>query len=278
MLKKPLYYKNPREAKLERAKQALYPPPALIYNTYEVAAMAFYEKFMKAMSPVIEKYHRLEVHGLENIPPAGEGFILAPNHSGWFGWDAVVVGSILKDRKVRWLSWSYEKEHPEWNRMVAAFDAILHNNERPFPYGEIVNGILKPGGIFGIFPEGNSNPMSKWYRLRPFFPGFIRVSAMAGAPIIPVSVSGLEEASPILWAKEEEREPIKHAVALPVVFPTKVIVRFGTPSMSGLDANGLQDREALRAAAEKIQIEVLRLLKNDRPEAYAENAAGKRIG
>lgn len=66
--------------------------------------MSFYEKFVKVMSPLVERYHRLEVYGLENIPPEGEGFILAPNHSGWFGWDAVVISSVLKDRIVHWLA------------------------------------------------------------------------------------------------------------------------------------------------------------------------------
>jgi len=237
--------------------------------------MPFYDDFLRIMSPVISAYHRLEVHGTENLPPAGEGFILAPNHSGWFGWDAVVISSTIRERQVRWLSWSYEKEHPLWDKTVGAFNCILYNNEKPFPYEYASEEVLKKGDVVGIFPEGNSNPVSRWYRLRPFFPGCVRLAAMADVPIVPVAVAGLEEASPILWAKEEKNEPIKTAVALPVVFPTKAIVHFGEPVR--YDIGGTGGNDDLWAAAGKLQSEVLKLLRKYRPRAYAENRRGERI-
>ncbi len=239
--------------------------------------MWLYDVLLKTMSPVIGAYHRLEVHGAEKLPRVGEGFILAPNHSGWFGWDAVIISSTITERGVRWLSWSYEKEHPLWDKTVEAFNCIMYNNEKPFPYEFVSEEVLKKGGVVGIFPEGNSNPMGKWYRLRPFFPGCVRLSVMAGVPLVPVAVAGLEEASPILWAKEEKREPIKTAVALPVVFPTKAIVRFGEPVRYDIGDEAVGNKEALWAAAGKLQLEVLKLLKQDRPRAYAENRHGIRV-
>jgi hypothetical protein len=83
-------------------------------------------------------------------------------------------------------------------------------------------------------------------------------------------VSGLEEASPILWAKEEEHEPIKDSIALPTVFPTKVHIHFGEPMRTGLTPADLNDREALRAVSDKFRNEVLKMLRNYRPKAYAE--------
>lgn len=235
--------------------------------------MSFYNIAMKVLAPVAEVYHRLEVRGAENLPPEGEGFIVAPNHTNWFGWDGIVVSAALKDREARWVSWSYEEKIPFWDAAVRAFGGILYNNRREFPYREVCDEILKKGKVVGIFPEGNNNTVADWYRLRPFLPGCVRMSVMSGAPIVPAAVAGLEEASPILWAKEEEKEPISFLVALPVVFPTKVTVHFGRPVYPGLTERQLDDRAALYAAAREIQLEVLELLKIYRPKARAENSS-----
>jgi 1-acyl-sn-glycerol-3-phosphate acyltransferase len=232
--------------------------------------MSFYEHFIKTASPLIKLYHRLDVYGEEHVPPPGEPFIIAANHSGWFGWDAIVIGSALPGHKINWVAWSYKKEHPSWDAMVEAFGSILVSRDIEFPYDKAKNEILARGGAVGFFPEGNSNPMGKWYRLRPFLPGFARLAAMAGVPIVPCAVAGLEEASPILWAKEEEKEPIKTAVALPVVFPTKTIIEFGKPVRLDFGKSASPDKEKLYAAAGEIQLEVLSLLRKHRPRAYAE--------
>ncbi len=235
--------------------------------------MSFYKNLVNFIAPVAKAYHRIEIEGIENVPPSGEGFIVVANHSGWFGWDAIVIGALLSEHIVHWLAWSYEKEHPSWDLSVKALDGILCNKEKPFPYGDAVD-MLKRGESVGIFPEGNSNPMTKWYRLRPFLPGFARLAAMSGATVLPCAVAGLEEASPILWAKEEIGEPIKTSIALPVVFPTKVHMCFGAPMRFGADPG---DRDALLAAAAETQREILSLLKRYRPKAYAESADGRTI-
>jgi 1-acyl-sn-glycerol-3-phosphate acyltransferase len=236
--------------------------------------LSFYRNFINFIEPFAKAYHRLEVNGLENVPPPGEGFIVAPNHSGWFGWDAIVVSSVLKEHFVHWLAWSNEKERPSWDFSVRALGGILYSREKPFPYGDVSENILKAGEAVGIFPEGKISPISKWYRLRAFFPGFARLAVMAGVPVLPCAVAGLEEASPVLRTKEEVGEPVKPIVALPVIFPTKVHVRFGEPMRFDVD---IKDRAALNAAAEKTQREVLRLLKHNRPKACVETFGGETV-
>ena len=238
--------------------------------------MSVYKYLIKMMSPVIKNYHRLEVFGMENIPRLGDGFIITPNHSGWFGWDAAVISSILENREIHWVAWSYEGMNPLWDIAVKASNGILCNNRKNFPYEEVSEKILKKGNVVGIFPEGNSNPVGKWYRLRPFLPGCVRLSILADVPILPVAVSGLEEASPMLWGKEEEKEPIFLMIALPVVFPTKVIVHFGKPLYPDVKKEELNDKNKLYSAAQAIQLEVLKLLKRYRPNAYAECVRGEK--
>lgn len=239
--------------------------------------MEFYKRAINGISPLIKLYHGLEAFGTENIPPPGEGFIVTPNHANWFGWDALVVGSILKDRKIRWVAWSYENVNPLWDLQSKAFGAILYNRNKKFPYEKISEEMRTQGTVVGIFPEGNNNTIRKWYRLRPFFPGCVRLSVMAGVPIVPVAISGLEEASPIFWIKEEEGETPTWLLAFPGIFPTRVKVRFGEPVHPKIAKKKLNDKDELWKAAEKIQLDVLKLLKNDRPKAYAETFQGTTI-
>lgn len=229
--------------------------------------MEFYEQIIGALSPIIKVYHRPDCHGLENLPPAGQGFILAPNHTNWFGWDAMVISSVIRDRAIRWLSWSYEDSMPWWDFQVKLVNGILHNNNHEFPYAELSAAIKNDGAVVGMFPEGNNNTVKNWYRVQKFFPGCVRLAVMSGCPILPVSVAGLEEASPIFWKKEEENAPPALLIAVPFLFPTKVSVRIGEPIYPALAETELNDKSSLMRETEIIRDEVFKLLKQDRPSA-----------
>jgi len=231
----------------------------------------FYRKFFRYTGPLIKLYHRAESFGAENLPPAGAPFILAPNHTNWFGWDALLLSSILEDHEVSWVSWDYEEELPLWHRAVALFDPIFCGAGKQFPYRRVCEEVLGRGGVVGIFPEGNNNTMKDWYRLRPFFPGCVRLAVLSGAPVVPVSVAGIEEASPIILAKETPGEPITDIVAPPFPLPTKAVVRFGAPFHPRLNEADLGSVETLQSAARDLQLRVLELLRNDRPGARAES-------
>ena len=87
---------------------------------------------------------------------------------------------------------------------------------------------------------------------------------------MPVAVAGIEEASPIFKAKENEGEPITDIVALPMVLPAKAHVCFGKPVYPNIARDELDDRDALKSEAKKIQLSVLNMLKKFRPGARAE--------
>jgi 1-acyl-sn-glycerol-3-phosphate acyltransferase len=230
--------------------------------------MSLYRNIVKTAAPFIMGYHRVEYFGAENIPPAGSPCIITPNHSSWLGWDGMVVNSILKERTIRWVGWSYEDEFPLWDKIVDNFEPIWVNKKKPFPFDMVVRDILGNGDSVGIFPEGNSNPIGKWYRLRKFQPGCIKLSQMSGAPIIPTSIAGIEEASPVLWQDEPLGRPAANAIPIPVLLPTKVKVRFGHPIHPDPSITPPYDQAAMETAAKKIREEILILLKNDRPNAY----------
>lgn len=139
---------------------------------------------------VIRKYLRLEVEGTEHLPSKGS-VIVAPNHSGWSGFDAVMVGhEIFKQKKriPRMLA------HKAWflgeigtvSHKMGLLEATTQNGLR----------LLKKGNVVVLFPEGeygNFKPSAERYQLKEFKRGFIRMSLRTGAPIVPTIVIGAEE-------------------------------------------------------------------------------------
>lgn len=231
--------------------------------------MVWHRDMIRAAAPLVKAYHRLGVHGLDNLPPPGQGFLLAPNHTHWFGYDALVINTAARDRDIRWVAWSYADEFPLWDKMVRAFNGILAGHGEPFPY-EDITAQLKSGGVVGIFPEGNNNSVATPYRVRPFFPGVVRLAALAGVPVVPVSVAGVEEAGPVLWMKEEEGRPPTWVLPAPVLLPARITVRFGAPLSVTLDEKELLDADTLLREADRIRDRVLDLLQQDRTRAWAQ--------
>ncbi len=141
---------------------------------------------------IIRKYFRLEVEGIEHIPNHGKAIVL-PNHSGWTGLDAVMIGNEIykkKHRVPRMLA------HKAWflgdikivSEKMGLIEASTENTMK----------MLKKNNIVVIFPEGeygNFKPTSERYHLQEFKRGFVRMALSTGAPIVPTLVIGAEESN-----------------------------------------------------------------------------------
>lgn len=153
---------------------------------------------------IITKYLRVKVEGLSNLPKKGPYIVIA-NHSGYMGFDALMLGhAIYKSRKVlpRIIAHKMWFIRPEISARVEKLGLIP---------ATFKNGlqILEEGEPLMLFPEGeegNFKPSSYRYRLRRFRRGFVRLALNTGVPIIPAAVIGAEEThitlSQIRWAKE----------------------------------------------------------------------------
>lgn len=146
--------------------------------------------FPKFILEVIRKYLRLEVFGLENVPNRGRALIV-PNHSGWSGYDAVMIGNEIHKNK---------KRIPRILAHSAYFigEAKVVSEKMGMQRASTENGIrlLRKGNLVILFPEGergNFKPTSERYHLQEFRRGFVRMAMMTGAPIIPTVVIGAEE-------------------------------------------------------------------------------------
>ncbi len=153
---------------------------------------------------IIERYLRVTVRGIENIPSQGPAIVIA-NHSGFMGFDAMMLGYEIYRKKRRFPNII---AHKLWFLLP---EISVHAQKMGMIPATFDNGlsILRKKQLLILFPEGeegNFKPSRYRYRLRPFRRGFVRLALRTGAPIIPSVVIGAEESnvtlSQIRWAKE----------------------------------------------------------------------------
>ncbi len=168
---------------------------------YEVDEFGFdpqiTEVLTAAIEPLAEKWFRLEVRGVENIPSEG-GALLVANHSGTVPIDGLITGYAVKKyagRDLRPLGADLVFSLPfvgQIARKVGATLACTEDAER----------LLTTGELAGVWPEGFKGigkPFAERYKLQRFGRGGFVSSAMrAQVPIVPVSIVGAEEIYPLV--------------------------------------------------------------------------------
>jgi 1-acyl-sn-glycerol-3-phosphate acyltransferase len=151
------------------------------------------------LRPIYEKWFRVEVSGMENVPDTGGALIVA-NHSGVIALDGVITTLSLLDhhparRHLRMLGADLVFNTPflgEFARKAGNTLACNADAER----------LLSSGELVGVYPEGFKGvgkPFSERYKLQRFGRGgFVSAALRTKAPIIPCSIVGAEEIYPML--------------------------------------------------------------------------------
>jgi 1-acyl-sn-glycerol-3-phosphate acyltransferase len=152
---------------------------------------------MATMRPLVEKWFRVDVQGIENIPSEG-GALLVANHSGTVPLDGLVTGLVVHDhadRYLRMLGADLVFRLPfigEMARKGGATLACSEDAERMLAQGELV----------GVWPEGFKGvgkPFSERYTLQRFGRGgFVSAALHTRVPIVPCSIVGAEEIYPLV--------------------------------------------------------------------------------
>ena len=76
-------------------------PNEKIFNLAKLDAGALiYKVFPRFFMELMKKYFRLEVIGIENLPRKGP-VIICPNHSGFSGFDALILAYVLQQQTKR---------------------------------------------------------------------------------------------------------------------------------------------------------------------------------
>ncbi|MEJ7628041.1 MAG: lysophospholipid acyltransferase family protein [Nocardioidaceae bacterium] len=156
------------------------------------------ERFvLAALRPVAEKWFRIEVHGVDNIPTEG-GALVVSNHSGALPMDGLMTALVLHDhadRSLRMLGADLVFRMPFLGELARKGGATLAGNED-------AERMLRRGDLVGVWPEGFKGigkPFSERYKLQRFGRGgFVSAALRVGVPIIPCSVVGAEEIYPMV--------------------------------------------------------------------------------
>ena len=169
---------------------------------YEVDEFGFdpevTEKLTLALlRPIAEKWFRVEVRGIENIPAEG-GALIVSNHSGTVPLDALMTTVAVHDntgRFLRLLGADLVFRMPFFGEMARRGGATLACNED-------AERMLRRGDLVGVWPEGFKGigkPFSQRYKLQRFGRGgFVSAALRTGVPIVPLSVVGAEETYPLV--------------------------------------------------------------------------------
>jgi len=196
--------------------------------------------FMSALRPLAERWFRIEVRGVENIPRDGGALVVA-NHSGTLPVDALMTVLVVHDhadRHLRALGADLVFALPfvsELARKGGVTMACTEDAERLLAGGELV----------GVWPEGYKGigkPYAERYRLQRFGRGgFVSAAIRTRVPIVPCSIVGAEEIYPLIG----NLPTLARLLGLPYVpitpffpllgplglipLPSKWVIEFGEP-------------------------------------------------
>lgn len=203
---------------------------------------------------IIRKYLRLEVEGIENIPQKGRTIVI-PNHSGWSGFDAVMIGNEIfqnRHRVPRVLAHHgfFVGEIRVVAQKMGLAEASTQNGLR----------LLNKNNLVVLFPEGeygNFKPTSERYKLREFKRGFVRMAMQTGAPVVPAIVIGAEETHINLASLKLTKYLKGQVIPIPLnllPLPAKWKIKFLDPiDFSSYSPEDADNHELVRQKAEEIR-------------------------
>jgi 1-acyl-sn-glycerol-3-phosphate acyltransferase len=152
----------------------------------------FYKMFPNLCLELLERYFRVDVEGIENLPQHG-AVVLVPNHSGFTGLDALVLSHLIRKKRGR-------IPRILLHKLWYSNDILETHAERfGFLRASYKNGLsaLKKRHVLILFPEaerGNFKPTMEKYQLQDFNAGFVRLAGDSGTAVVPVLIIGAEEA------------------------------------------------------------------------------------
>ncbi|MGW7056479.1 lysophospholipid acyltransferase family protein [Streptomyces sp. NPDC054887] len=227
---------------------------------YEVDEFGYDEELtdkvlMSLLRPLYEKYFRVEVKGIENIPSQGGALVVA-NHSGTLPLDGLMLQAAVHDthpggRHLRLLA-------ADLVFMLPVVNELARKAGHTLACAEDAEELLRRGEVVGVMPEGFKGigkPFSERYKLQRFGRGgFVSTALRAGVPIVPCSIVGAEEIYPMVG----NARTLARVLGLPyfpltptfpwlgplgaVPLPTKWTIQFGEPiPTDGYPAEAAED-------------------------------------
>jgi len=167
-------------------------------------------KFRRLISNLMKKLTRIEFKGQENIPASG-GVLLATNHMSRMDipslfitpnrpdMTALVTTKYLKYPFIRWF-------------IITANGIWLDRDTADFGAFRKAVEALKSGKAVGIAPEGTRSVTSQMLEGKP---GTAMLAIRAGVPIVPVAITGTEDAIEQFKHLKRPRILVEYGPAIP---------------------------------------------------------------
>ena len=153
--------------------------------------------FIAALRPIAQKWFRIEVRGIENIPAEG-GALVVSNHSGTVPVDGLMTMVVIHDRAGR----SLRPLGADLVFKMPVVSQIARKGGTTLACNEDAERMLSGGELVGVWPEGFKGigkPYAERYKLQRFGRGgFVAAAMRTGVPIVPLSVVGAEEIYPLV--------------------------------------------------------------------------------
>lgn len=141
--------------------------------------------------PAVQAWLRLEVRHADRVPATGP-VVLAPHHRSHA--DVLAVGAASR-RPVTFLGSEHLTRVPLLGRFLPRLGMVpVHRGHGDADAMDRCLEVLDAGAALVVFPEGTRSRDGRVYRPRS---GVARLSAVAGAPVVPVGVVGTEDLWPI---------------------------------------------------------------------------------
>ncbi|MBU2611456.1 MAG: 1-acyl-sn-glycerol-3-phosphate acyltransferase [Chloroflexi bacterium] len=138
---------------------------------------------------IIRLIARVELSGRENLP-AAKGYVIASNHIGRL--DAALVYYALDRPDIIMLIAEKYRKNAFWRWLAKQLDGIFIDRFNPDlrALREAMKRLQK-GGVLAIAPEGTRSRTGALIEAKP---GGIYLAWKAGVPILPVAVTGTQDA------------------------------------------------------------------------------------
>jgi len=173
-----------------------------ITGNYETDEWGYDPEVLQFVKPLFDflykSFWRVETSGMENIPDEGRALLIC-NHSGYLPWDGVMIATTIynehpNQRLVRTLYDLSFPSIPFISIVLMKLGQVLINEENCIR-------LLEQDELVSVFPERycrTGMPIrDKKLSFKFGYDGFVHMSMMTGAPIIPVSIVGADEADVI---------------------------------------------------------------------------------
>jgi len=153
--------------------------------------------FMAALRPIAQRWFRIEVRGVENIPAEG-GALVVSNHSGTIPVDGLMTMVSVHDHTGRFL----RPLGADLVFQLPIVSALARKGGATLACAEDAERMLSGGELVGVWPEGFKGigkPYADRYKLQRFGRGgFVSAALRTGVPIVPLAVVGAEEIYPLV--------------------------------------------------------------------------------